>query len=122
MRVLLIGAGADRARLRRLLGEHAVEIVAEAETVAEGRAVGGEADAIVLAPEPAAGTVEPLTPREREVLDLLAEGLPNKSIAARLGISEQTVKVHVSSICGKLNAENRTDAVRRGVRLGLVML
>jgi DNA-binding NarL/FixJ family response regulator len=65
---------------------------------------------------------EPLTRREIEVLDLLAEGLPNKAIAARLGISDQTVKFHVSSICGKLGAANRTDAVRRAVRRGIINL
>ncbi|MGH9331753.1 MAG: helix-turn-helix domain-containing protein, partial [Vicinamibacterales bacterium] len=56
------------------------------------------------------------------VLDLLAQGLPNKSIAARLAISDQTVKFHVASICGKLGAANRTDAVRRAVRSGLISL
>ena len=65
---------------------------------------------------------EPLTPREIEVLELLAEGLPNKTIAARLGISDQTVKFHVAAICGKLGAANRTEAVRRAIRRGLVSL
>lgn len=65
---------------------------------------------------------EPLTPREIEVLELLAEGLPNRAIAGRLGISDQTVKFHVASISGKLGAANRTDAVRRGVRRGLITL
>ena len=65
---------------------------------------------------------EPLTPREVQVLELLAEGLPNKAIAARLRISDQTVKFHVSSISGKLGAKNRTDAVRRAVRRGLITL
>ena len=65
---------------------------------------------------------EPLTPREVQVLELLAEGLPNKAIAQRLGISDQTVKFHVSSISGKLGAKNRTDAVRRAVRRGLITL
>ena len=65
---------------------------------------------------------EPLTPREIEVLELLAEGLPNKAIALRLRISDQTVKFHVASISAKLGAKNRTDAVRRAVRRGLVTL
>jgi len=65
---------------------------------------------------------EPLTAREVQVLELLAEGLPNKAIATRLGISDQTVKFHVSSISGKLGAANRTDAVRRAVRRGLITL
>ncbi len=68
------------------------------------------------APEPS----EPLTPREREVLGLVAEGLPNKTIAIRLGISDQTVKFHVAAIAGKLGAVNRTDAVRRAIRRGIV--
>ena len=66
--------------------------------------------------------VEALTPREIEVLELVAEGLPNKAIAARLGISDQTVKFHLASITGKLGAANRTDAVRRAVRRGLIAL
>jgi len=57
-----------------------------------------------------------------QVLELLAEGLPNKAIAARLDISDQTVKFHVSAICGKLGAANRTDAVRRTVHRGLITL
>jgi DNA-binding NarL/FixJ family response regulator len=65
---------------------------------------------------------EPLTPREVEVLELLAEGMPNKAIAERLHISDQTVKFHVASISGKLGAANRTDAVRRAVRRGLITL
>ena len=65
---------------------------------------------------------EPLTPREVEVLELLAEGMPNKAIAERLQISDQTVKFHVASISGKLGAANRTDAVRRAVRRGLITL
>jgi DNA-binding NarL/FixJ family response regulator len=66
--------------------------------------------------------VETLTSRETEVLELLAEGLSNKAIAARLGISDQTVKFHVASIGGKLGAANRTDAVRLAVRHGLIAL
>ncbi len=68
------------------------------------------------------GPQESLTPREVEVIELLAEGLPNKTIATRLGISDQTVKFHVASIYGKLGAANRTDAVRRAVRRGLITL
>ena len=63
-----------------------------------------------------------LTPRELEVLRLVLDGVPSKQIAGRLGISDQTVKFHVSSICGKLGAANRTDAVRRAVRGGLITL
>ena len=64
--------------------------------------------------------MEPLTPREQEVLGMLAEGLLNKEIAGRLKISEHTVKFHISSIMGKLGAASRTEAVTRGIRRGLV--
>lgn len=65
---------------------------------------------------------EPLTERESEVLQLLSQGLANKQIAIALGISEHTVKFHVSSIYTKLSATNRAEAVRRGVQSGLVAL
>ncbi|HEU5230337.1 MAG TPA: response regulator transcription factor [Ktedonobacteraceae bacterium] len=65
---------------------------------------------------------EALTPREREVLELISQGLSNKLIARALSISEHTVKFHISSISTKLGASSRTDAVRRGVRLGLITL
>lgn len=63
-----------------------------------------------------------LTPREREVLQLLAEGLPNKQIAQRLRISEHTVKFHVNTIFSKVGAHSRTEAVTRAARLGLIVL
>jgi len=63
-----------------------------------------------------------LTERESEVLAMLALGLANKQIASRLGISEHTVKFHVSAIYSKLGASSRTEAVRLGVRQGLVVL
>jgi DNA-binding NarL/FixJ family response regulator len=63
-----------------------------------------------------------LTERESEVLALLAQGLANKQIAARLGISEHTVKFHVSAIYSKLGASSRTEAVRLGVRQGRIVL
>jgi two-component system, NarL family, response regulator YdfI len=65
---------------------------------------------------------EPLTPRESEVLQMLASGLANKEIAARLAISDHTVKFHVASILGKLGAGSRTEAVSLGIRRGLVLL
>jgi DNA-binding NarL/FixJ family response regulator len=68
------------------------------------------------------GTDESLTPREREVLELVGQGLSNKLIARRLQISEHTVKFHISSITGKLGASSRTDAVRHGLRRGLITL
>ena len=68
--------------------------------------------------------VEPLTPREIQVLTLLTDGLPNKQIARDLGVSEETIKFHLASILlfGKLGASNRTDAVRQALRRGLVPL
>lgn len=69
-----------------------------------------------------ADPVQALTPREIEVLGMLAQGLGNKAIARRLTISEHTVKFHVSSIFTKLNASSRTEAVTLGARQGLIML
>jgi len=65
---------------------------------------------------------ETLTPRERQVLDMMAEGLGNKEIAWRLQISEHTAKFHVSSILAKLGASSRTEAVTQGLRRGLIMM
>lgn len=65
---------------------------------------------------------EVLTAREREVLQLMAQGLPNKQIAARLSISQHTVKFHVASILAKLGAASRTEAVTLGARRGYVIL
>jgi DNA-binding NarL/FixJ family response regulator len=66
--------------------------------------------------------LEPLTPREEEVLDLLAEGLSNKEIASRLHLTEGTVKNYVSAIIAKLQANDRTHAVVTAIRRGLVDL
>jgi DNA-binding NarL/FixJ family response regulator len=67
-------------------------------------------------------SAEDLTPRELEVLQLLAEGLANKTIAQRLEISEHTVKFHVNAIMSKLGAQSRTAAVVRATRMGLIVL
>jgi DNA-binding NarL/FixJ family response regulator len=80
------------------------------------------AGALLGRDQPADQPVEDLTPREREVLQLLADGLPNKGIAERLTISEHTVKFHVNAIMGKLGARTRTEAVTRAARLGLLIL
>ncbi len=87
-----------------------------AEQLLEQRAVVELSDIDTTSPD------EALTAREREVLELLSQGLPNKLIARRLQISEHTVKFHVSSIYVKLGATSRTDAVSRGVRRGLITL
>ena len=141
MRVALVGSASERARVRaRMNGS--MEVVGEYPTLADARAADIDVDALVVASDADAERApmnpraremddrlgdrqafdEPLTPREVEVLELLAEGLPNKAIAERLRISDQTVKFHVASISGKLGAANRTDAVRRAVRRGLITL
>ena len=103
-----------------------LEVVGQARTLADARNLPLAADAWLVATpqedESDPNGSEPLTAREVEVLELLAQGLPNKSIAARLGISDQTVKFHVASICGKLGAANRTDAARRALRQGVIPL
>jgi two-component system nitrate/nitrite response regulator NarL len=78
----------------------------------------------VLRPRPASAPLlaEPLTPREVEVLQLVAEGLTNRRIGERLGISEHTAKFHVNAILGKLGAQSRSEAVAQAARLGLVLL
>jgi DNA-binding NarL/FixJ family response regulator len=83
----------------------------------------GETDAIGIAREEREDRlVESLTARELDVLALLADGVGNREIAGRLGISEHTVKFHLSAIFGKLGASTRTDAVRRALKSGLVDL
>jgi DNA-binding NarL/FixJ family response regulator len=130
MRVLLVGSPPARARLRAQLNG-SLEIAGEFATVAAARAADTGVEAMLVADDGTSAAApaddeaafdEPLTAREVQVLELLAEGLPNKAIAARLGISDQTVKFHVASIAGKLGAANRTDAVRRAVRRGLITL
>lgn len=125
MRIVVVGLPKDRERLRQALSPATV-VVDEAETLAAARTSGAEADGFLLAADTSTGRpetlAEPLTAREVEVLERLAEGLPNKAIALRLHISDQTVKFHVAQICGKLGAANRTDAVRLAVRRGLVTI
>ena len=130
MRVLLIGPARVRDTIRAKLFDSSIDIAGEFASADEARQSGIAADALLspLAPEPTTRTAarepieEPLTARELQVLSLLAEGLPNKAIAARLGISDQTVKFHVAAIIGKLGAANRTEAVRLAVRRGLIAL
>ena len=114
--VLPLDAGAD-------------ELSAALHALAEGLLVGSPAmfgRLIERHPVPASGqseaVIDPLTGREREVLQLAAEGLANKQIAAALEISEHTVKFHLSSLYAKLGVTNRTEAVRAGARRGWVVL
>lgn len=99
--------------------ESAVQAVNEGLVVTTPAAIAGFfPDAPAFAEELA----EPLSARELEVLELLAEGLSNKLIAHSLNISEHTVKTHVASIFAKLGASSRTEAVSQAIRRGLVML
>ena len=129
MRVIVTGTARQRQDLREQLETSVPDVVGEFASLAEARSSDIEADAFVVA-RPAttdaidddSPAVESLTPREIEVLELVAEGLSNKAAAVRLGISDQTVKFHLTSISGKLGAINRTDAVRRAVQRGLITL
>ena len=131
MRAILVGPPGVRDRLRWDLETRSIEVVGEFDTIVDARRAGLDADIVVSTPDPGARDSrqdadrdrvfeEALTHRELEVLELLAEGLPNKGIADRLGISDQTVKFHIASIMGKLGASNRVETVRRAVRRGLL--
>jgi len=131
MRVVLVGSAEERQRLRAELEATGFDIVGEFTSLSAAQAASTAADATILGQRTTpdrkrsdrfAEPVEQLTAREVQVLELLAEGLSNKAIADRLDISDQTVKFHVASISGKLGATNRTDAVRRAVRRGLITL
>jgi two-component system, NarL family, response regulator YdfI len=104
------------------------QLRAAIQAVAAGLIVAHPVDINVLLPTPTSSPTditplaEPLTKREREVLQMLAAGLGNKEIAARLAISDHTAKFHVASILGKLGASTRTGAVTIGVRHGLILL
>jgi DNA-binding NarL/FixJ family response regulator len=115
-----LGAGARGVVLRDV---DAARLGAAVRAVAEGLLVldGATAAAALRPAVPVPATVESITPREQEVLQLLAQGLSNKLIAARLAISEHTVKFHVNAILGKLGAQSRTEAIAHAARLGLVM-
>jgi len=115
-------AGAAGVLLRTVAPER---LLAGLRAVAAGLIVWEPTLAAALLPTGESGAdslVEPLTPREIQVLQLLAEGLPNKTIARRLDISDHTVKFHVNAILGKLQVQSRTEAVVRATRLGLVVL
>lgn len=127
MRLIVVGNTRARHDLREQLETSPLDVVGEFESLADARESGIAADAIVLSSSrgrinDGEEVLEALTRREVTVLELVAEGLPNKQIADRLGISDQTVKFHLASIMSKLAAANRTDAVRRAVRAGLVTL
>lgn len=114
--VLSLEAGAD-------------ELAAGILAVAEGLWVGAPAlvEGLMRLPKGGEGLgedslPEPLTAREKEVLHKMAEGLANKQIALELGISEHTVKFHLSALYAKFGVASRTEAVKRGIELGLISL
>ena len=122
-------ADALRSGVRALLPRDApaAAILAAVEAAANGLAVidPQELEGLLGSPGPvdAADTGgAPLTPRELEVLRMMADGAANKEIAWKLAISEHTVKFHVASVMGKLNASSRTEAVTRGLRRGLILM
>ncbi len=102
------------------LDASAEELHAAVRALSQGLIVGTRP--LLFAPPEGTSIRGPLTDRESEVLALLAKGLPNKQIAMALGISEHTVKFHVSSIYSKLEVTNRTEAVREGLRGGWIVL
>ena len=115
--------------VRAVLPDNATgpQIVAAIEAVAAGLTVLHPIEVESLLPTRAANELletlpEALTPREIEVLRSMAEGFGNKEIAARLGISEHTVKFHVASVMGKLGAASRTEAVTLGIRHGVILI
>ena len=118
LRVFVSGRASDDldALRRRLLADSNLELVDRAE----------QADAVISLPrrheDGGAVLIEALTPREHEVLELVADGRPNRDIAQLLSISEHTVKFHLASIFGKLGVSTRTEAVQRGVRLGVIQI
>ncbi len=120
-------AAALRGNIRAVLSPdaNAEEIAAAIGSAAAGLVTLEPAMLDTLAPHMRAASEaldEPLTPRELEVLGMLAEGLSNKLIAHGLAISEHTVKYHVTSIMAKLHAGSRTDAVMQGIRHGLILI
>jgi DNA-binding NarL/FixJ family response regulator len=102
----------------------APELLSAIEAVAAGLLVVDAAarESLAGAPPEAAFGTESLTPRERDVLTLLARGLSNKRIAARLDVSEHTIKFHVGSVLGKLGATTRAEAVALGARRGYIIV
>jgi DNA-binding CsgD family transcriptional regulator len=119
--VSIVGPEPARREIREVLERAGFRIATEAETLDD--LVQHTGDVLVMQAEPTSdGVEEALTARELEVLELLAEGLSNRSTAERLGISEHTVKFHISAIYGKLGASSRAQAIRRAARRGLITI
>jgi DNA-binding NarL/FixJ family response regulator len=128
--IVLLGEGewsseALRQGVRAILRADApaAEILAAIEAAAAGMAAidPRELEALMSAGPPVESAM-PLTARELEVLRMLADGAANKTIAWKLGITENTVKFHVAQILAKLNAGTRTEAVTVGIRKGLILV
>jgi DNA-binding CsgD family transcriptional regulator len=118
--VTVVGAADSPGALARLIEETRVEtVLADARPLLAALLAGDRPDAAIAENSELDG---PLTPREIEVLAVMADGASNKVIARRLGISFHTAKFHVASILAKLDADSRTEAVALAARLGLVML
>jgi DNA-binding CsgD family transcriptional regulator len=145
LRVLLVGDTLEEIATlrRRLANQSEIEIVGVRLLESQWAGPSTSAspyDAVVLSPEmlrrasfrPASRVRRPiddqpviaeaLTRREHDVLALVADGLSNREIARALGISEHTVKFHLAAIFGKLGASSRTEAVQRGLRIGIIDL
>ena len=115
LRVFLSGRASEEADAlrQRLAADPQIELVDRID----------RAEAVISVPviaRPQEPLVEALTAREHDVLALVADGLPNREIAHALAISEHTVKFHLASIFGKLGVSTRTEAVQRGLRLGVI--
>jgi DNA-binding CsgD family transcriptional regulator len=114
---------ADPVTRRRLAGlvkaDREIVLVAEAE---EADVVVSERVIATAAPATVPREGAALTPRELDVLRLVAQGLGNKEIAAELDLSAHTVKYHLASVLAKLGVRSRTEAVSRGIRTGLLPL
>jgi DNA-binding NarL/FixJ family response regulator len=117
----LLPADADTQEIAAAVHAAAAGLMALPQSMAR-ELLGAPSPASAPRPPPREPLGIPLTPREREVLGLLAEGLPNKAIAPRLDITEHTVKAHVAAIYHKLGAGNRAEAVVTAARQGLILL
>ena len=116
LRVFVSGRASDDldALRRRLSADSNLELVDRAEL----------AEAVISLPpaRQAEPLIEALTAREHDVLALVADGLANREVANALSISEHTVKFHLASIFGKLGVSTRTEAVHRGLQLGVIQI
>jgi DNA-binding NarL/FixJ family response regulator len=131
--VVVLGDGGDGWTLRAIRAGACGALPRTATGAQIGAAVAAAAAGLTVMPAEdsarrarpavhAAAPVQSLTPREIEVLAMLAEGLGNKAIAERLGISDHTVKTHVAAVFAKLGVSTRAEAVASAARLGLLML